>query len=150
VCTRAVDDDAATAAARYALADRAESEGIAPVADAYLSRYFAPAYASAHPDMVARAREIIEATDPRGAAAMLRGMAARVPSDDLFAEIDVPVRVIAGTYDDLAPLALSEQIAGGIAGANLDAFPCGHFPLYEEAQKLGESLAELLDEVAAR
>jgi pimeloyl-ACP methyl ester carboxylesterase len=149
VCTRAIDDDPATAAARYELADRAEREGIAPVADSYLSRYFAPAYATEHPEMVGRARAIIEATDPRGAAAMLRGMAARVPSDDLFAEIDVPVRVIAGTLDELAPFALSEQIASGIAGAKLDAFPCGHFPLYEEAEKLGESLAELLDEVEA-
>jgi len=81
---------------------------------------------------------------------MLRGMAARVPSDDLFNEIAVPVRVVAGTQDLLAPLALSESIAAGIPGAVLERLDCGHFPLYEEPDALTDILASLLDDVDAR
>jgi pimeloyl-ACP methyl ester carboxylesterase len=149
VCTRAIADDAATAHARYELADRAEREGIDPVLDAYLARYFAADFADANPEAVARVAGVIRATDPRGAAAMLRGMAARVPSDDLFTEITVPVRVIAGARDALAPLALSESIAAGIAGAELDVLACGHMPLVEAPEALTASLGALLDEVAA-
>jgi pimeloyl-ACP methyl ester carboxylesterase len=150
VCTRAVDDDAPTAAARYELADRAEREGIEPVVASYLARYFAPAFYEKHPEVVAKAEAVLRATDPKGAAAMLRGMAARVPSDDLFDEIAVPVRVVAGTQDALAPLALSESIAAGIPGAVLERLDCGHSPLYEEPDALTDILASLLDDVEAR
>jgi pimeloyl-ACP methyl ester carboxylesterase len=148
VTTRAIADDDVTANARYALADRAEREGIEPVVDAYLPRYFAPQFAQRDPDAVARIGQMIRATDPRGAAAMLRGMAARVANDDLFAEIDVPVRVVAGTQDALAPVALAESIAAGIPGAVLDRFDCGHMPLIEEPAALAASLGALLDRVA--
>jgi pimeloyl-ACP methyl ester carboxylesterase len=147
VCTRAIDDDAPTAAARFELADRAEREGIDPVVASYLPRYFAPAFYETHPEVVEKAAAILRATNPSGAAAMLRGMAARVPSDDLFSEIAVPVRVIAATRDALAPVALSESIARGIPGAVLDRLDCGHFPLYEEAAALTVSLEALLDDV---
>jgi pimeloyl-ACP methyl ester carboxylesterase len=147
VCTRAIDDDAPTAAARYELADRAEREGIEPVVASYLARYFAPAFVQAHPEIVAKAEGILRSTSPQGAAAMLRGMAARVPSDDLFDEIGVPVRVVAGTQDALAPLALSESIAAGISGAVLDRLECGHFPLYEAPDALADSLLALLEQV---
>ncbi len=150
VCTRAIDDDAATAAARYELADRAEREGIEPVVASYLPRYFAPAFYEKHSEIVSKAEAVLRATDPQGAAAMLRGMAARVPSDDLFDEIAVPVRVVAGTQDALAPVALSESIAAAIPGAVLDRLDCGHFPLYEEPAVLAAILASLLDDVAAR
>ena len=148
VCTRAIEDDVAMATTRYELADRTEREGIGAVVDSYLPRYFATDFVASHPQHVARARAIMEASDPHGVAAMLRGIAARVSNEDLFSEIDVPVRVVAGTRDALAPPALSESIAAGIRGAVLDRFACGHFPLYEEADALSGSLAQLLDEVA--
>jgi pimeloyl-ACP methyl ester carboxylesterase len=144
VCSRATADAPDVAAARYTLADRAEGEGIAPVLEAFVPRYFAPGIYATRPDLVARAQAIAERTDPRGAAAMLRGMAERVSSEDLFAEIDVPVRVVAGTEDAFVAPPLLQAIAGGIRGAELDALACGHLPQFEAPDELGASLARLV------
>ncbi|GAC1555063.1 MAG: alpha/beta fold hydrolase [Vulcanimicrobiaceae bacterium] len=149
VCSRATADDAATAANREALAVRAEAEGIAPIAEAFVSRYFAPSVATERPELLARAHTLVAPTDPAGAAAMLRGMAARVSSENLFEEIDVPVRVVAGTQDALVSADLTRAIATGIRGAKLDELDCGHFPLWELPDATTASLEGLLRDVAA-
>ena len=148
VGSRASADDAATAAARYDLADRAERDGMGPVADAFLPRYFAPETYRDRPGLVERARAIVAATKPGGAAAMLRGMAARVSSDDLFDEIAVPVRVIAGEHDAFVTVDALRTISDGIRGAALDVLPCGHFPQYEAPDDLTRSLDALLGDAA--
>lgn len=144
VCSRAGADDPATAAGREALATRAEREGIVPVAEAFVSRYFAPAVATERPELLARAHALIAGTNPHGAAAMLRGMAMRVASDDLFAEIDVPVRAIAGARDTIVPLAHMRAIADGVSGATLEVLDCGHFPLWELPAAVTASLEALV------
>ena len=149
VCSRANADDDATAAGREALATRAEVEGIAPIAEAFVPRYFAPSIATTRPDLLARAHALIAPTDPRGAAAMLRGMAARVSSEDIFDEIDIPVRVIAGRHDAFVSVELMREISDGIRGAKLDVLECGHFPLWEKPDETSASLAGLLHDVAA-
>lgn len=149
VCSRATPDDAAQAAAREALATRAEIEGMAPIVEAFVGRYFAPSIPNERPDLVTRAREMSARTDPRGAAAMLRGMAERVSSEDLFEEIAVPVRVIAGECDAFVDVALMHEIANGIRGAKLDVLACGHFPLWEMPEATTAALEGLLDDVAS-
>lgn len=146
VCSRATADDAAVAAARETLATRTESEGLRPIVEAFVPRYFAPSVAQ--PDLVARARAAIAPTDPKGAAAMLRGMAARVSSEDLFAEIDVPVRVVAGAHDAFVSVELMRAIADGVRGAKLDVLDCGHFPLWELPDATTASVAGLVRDVA--
>jgi 3-oxoadipate enol-lactonase len=128
VCSRADADDAATAQFRLALADRAECEGIGPLVEAFVPRCFAPAVYRASPELIERARAFVAQTDPRGAAAVLRGMALRVSSEDLLDEIDVPVRVAAGTEDAIIPLEAARAIVAAVRGAELDLFDCGHFP----------------------
>jgi len=145
VTSRATADDAAVANARLELADRAESLGIEPVVEAYLPRYFGPEIYTERPELVERARAIAAATDPRGAAAMLRGIAARVSSTDLLEEIDVPVRLVAGAHDTFIELAEMQLIAAAVPGARLDVLDCGHFPLWEAPRAVDEALAGLLE-----
>jgi pimeloyl-ACP methyl ester carboxylesterase len=144
VCTRAAADDDATANFRYDLADRIEREGIGPAVEAFAGRSFAPKTYLERPELAARLDAIAERTDPRGAAAMFRGIAARVSSEDLYDEIDVPVRIVGGTQDAVIPLSFSEAMAAGIRGAELDVLACGHIPLYEEPDALTASLERLL------
>jgi pimeloyl-ACP methyl ester carboxylesterase len=148
VCSRASADDSAAASARLALAERAESDGIEPVVDAFVPRYFAPDVYELRPDLVSRARAVVAATDPRGAAAMLRGMATRVASTDIFAEIDVPVHVVAGMRDAMVGLGEAPAIVGGVRGAKLHAIDCGHVPQWEAPEALDAALAALEDEAA--
>ena len=150
VSTRAAADDAPAAAMRYELAARIEADGTAPSVADFVNRSFAPEVYRERPDLAERLRAVIERTDPRGAAAMLRGIAIRVPSDDLFAEIDVPVRIVAGTQDALIPFACAEEMTRGIPGAELDVLGCGHVPLYEAPDSVTASLERLLAASTAR
>jgi pimeloyl-ACP methyl ester carboxylesterase len=149
VCSRANADAPELVANRLVLAERAEREGMEPIAGAFVPRYFAPDVYEREPELVERARAIIAATDPGGAAAMLRGMAARVDSTDLFPEIDVPFSVVAGTSDGINPLAGSRAMAQSVAHGSLHVFECGHFPLWEAPDDLSAVLASLVDEAKA-
>lgn len=144
VGSRPTDDAPEVAAARLELATRAEAEGMAPIAEAFVPRYFAPAFYARSPAAVGLARATIERTDARGAAAMLRGMAARVSSEDLLAEIDVPVRIVAGAEDAFVAPAILAAMAARIPRAELDVLPCGHFPQMEAPDALSASLDRLL------
>ncbi|MBD5604373.1 MAG: alpha/beta fold hydrolase [Candidatus Eremiobacteraeota bacterium] len=150
VCTRAAADDGAAATARYDLADRVEREGLAPAIAAFAGRSFAPQTYRERPELEARIVALNERTDPGGAAAMLRGMAARVSSDDLYDEIGVPVQIVGGTYDAVVPFAFSEAMATGIRGAHLDALPTGHVPLLEAPDAVTASLERLLDRAVSK
>jgi 3-oxoadipate enol-lactonase len=145
VCTRAAEDDDATANFRYDLADRVERDGIAAAVDAFAARSLAPRTAIERPDLLAKLVAENERTNPRGAAAMLRGIAARAPSEDLFDEIRIPVRIVTGTQDAVIPMNFSEEMARGIAGAELDVLETGHVPLYEDPDAVTASLAALLE-----
>ena len=144
VCTRAAADEPAVAAAREELAQRTEREGIAPVSAAFVPRLFAPRFYADAPGVVERVRAIVERTDPRGAAAMLRGMAARVASDDLLDEISVPVSVIAGDEDAVVPLAEARAIAAVPERGAFEALSGGHFPLVENPDALAAALLRLI------
>jgi pimeloyl-ACP methyl ester carboxylesterase len=148
VCSRANADDAAAADARRALAGRAEREGIAPVVDAFVPRYFAPEVYERAPELVAKARDMASRTAPAGAAAMLRGIAERVASDDLFSEIDVPVHVIAGSHDAFVAVEELRRISGGVAAGRLHVLECGHMPMWEAPGATTAILAELSRDAA--
>ncbi len=120
-----------------------------PVVDAFVPRYFAERFAAREPERLAEIAAICLRTDPRGAAATLRGMAARVASDDLFEEIDVPVTVVAGAEDRFFGLHEARAIVENVRGAELDVLECGHFPQMEAPDALAASLERLLDRAAA-
>ncbi len=127
IATRGDADGEDEAAARFALADRVERDGIG-------------ALVSAEPSE--RVRAFLARTEPAGAAGMLRGIAMRAGSEDLYPEIDLPVRVVAGAFDPDS--AASRAIAAGIPRAHLDIFDCGPEPLWEVPDALTASLETLL------
>lgn len=149
VCSRAGADGAEGAANRRALADRVEREGTAPLVEAFVPKYFAPEVYRERPELVARVTAIVQRSDPNGAAAMLRGMAERVDSGDLFEEMRLPVRVIAGSKDALIAEDQARAVADGVTGAEFELLDCGHFPLYEVPGALTASLERLLARVSS-
>ena len=144
VCGRADADDPAGAAARYSLADTIERDGMQPLIDAYVPRYFAARQYEGDAPLVARATAVIRATDPAGAAAAARGMAQRVAADDLFDDLAVPTLVVAGRDDAIMSLPHNQWIAQTIPGAQIDVLDCGHFPLWECPDALNAVLASFL------
>jgi 3-oxoadipate enol-lactonase len=147
ICGRAGADDAAAARSRGELAATVEREGTRALQALYLERLFARESVHERPDILERGRAMIERYNPRGAAAVLRGMALRVDSADLLGEIGVPVRVIAGARDRLVPVHEMQAVAAAIPAASFDVLDCGHVPALEAPVALSALLEELLGAV---
>ena len=148
VCTSAGADSPERAAERRDLAARVEREGMEPIVESFVPKYFAPSVYRERPDLVDAATALVRQTVPAGAAAMLRGMAERVDGSDLFEEMHVPVGVVAGARDAMFDPAKPRAIAEGVAGAEFDLLDCGHIPLREAPEALTASLERLLARVS--
>jgi pimeloyl-ACP methyl ester carboxylesterase len=145
VCSRLAADSAEKARDREVLADRAEELGsIEPVVEAYVPNLFVKRNVQEHPELLKRARQIASAVDPRGAAAMLRGMAQRVDSSDIAEDLEMPVLIAAGEEDGIVSLAEAEQMARSFPRAQLRVIArSGHLPMLENPGGLSEVLAVL-------
>lgn len=145
---RAAGDAQDVAAKRLALAERIEREGMDVAAETLLPQYFARATYARDPDLVTRTRDVLRANDARGAAAVLRGMAARVDASDLFADMRCPVLVAPGVDDRIVPVAEQETMCAAIAGARLLELAGGHLAPLEAPAAFAEAVAALAVEAA--
>lgn len=146
VGSRLASDASSVAKWRYDLADRAESEAsMEPVIAAFEPRMFAAKTVAERPEIVDALRAIASRTDPRGAAAMLRGMAVRDDAGDIAPDLDVPVLVVAGASDAVIPLDEARAVASAFPDGRLLVFQgSGHMTMLEEPQRLSAALEELV------
>jgi 3-oxoadipate enol-lactonase len=147
VCSRIDADAPAVARMRYELADRTEECGsIQPVVDAYLGRLLAPETEAHDPELVERVRRMLSATQPVGAAEMLRGMAERVASDDIAGDLRMPVLVVEGSVDQLIPTEKTREAAAAFPRGRLTICEgSGHMPMLEKPGYVTAALLELLE-----
>ena len=97
---------------------RVRQEGLVPLADQIIGRWFTPSFFADHADRVAAIRALLTATDPEGYASTCEALAAMDLRDQL-GKITAPTLVIAGAEDQSTPLAQAREIADGIRGARL-------------------------------
>ncbi len=144
-------DSPARRAQRDAEIAQIHAAGMSPRAQITASRLLAPAFAAAHPDVVARLRAMTAAQDPAGAAAQLIGMKERVDSADLLADILVPALLLGGEDDPfIAPTALA-QCAGEIADCRLVSLPgVAHLPMVEAPAATVAALTAFIDHCSVR
>jgi pimeloyl-ACP methyl ester carboxylesterase len=133
----------ALAAGRDALAERLETEGSMDAAiESYLPRYFAPQVYRERPELVERARAMMQRQNPRGCAQLVRGMKERLDSHDLLGDIDVPALVLAGGADSYLKPETLRETAAAIAGASFLALEdVGHLPMLEAPERTADALA---------
>ena len=143
VASRLAADTPEQAAARHELANRTEqSAAIEPVVAAYLPRLLSPVTREKRTAIVENAYAIARKTSPRGAAATLRGMALRAASDDIAADLDLPVLVIAGQCDETLPIAESRDVATRfVRGQIVECSESGHLPMLEEPERVSAALS---------
>jgi pimeloyl-ACP methyl ester carboxylesterase len=133
----------ALAAGRDALAERLETEGSMDAAiETYLPRYFAPQVYRERPELVERARAMMQRQNPRGCAQLVRGMKERLDSHDLLGDIDVPALLLAGGADSYLKTETLRETAAAIAGASFLALEdVGHLPMLEAPERTADALA---------
>lgn len=101
------------------------AEGTAAVADAVVGRWFTPGYASAHPHVVTRMREMIASTPREGYAASCEVVATADLRPDL-GSIGAATLVVAGTQDPAVPAADVKTLAAGIPQCEVERVDAAH------------------------
>jgi 3-oxoadipate enol-lactonase len=116
-CTSARSDPPDLWLERAAIARR---DGMAALVDSILPRWVTPAFAEAHPEAMARLREVVERTPGEGYAGCAEAIAAMDQTADLR-RIRAPTLVVGGGQDVATPAAEhSAPIAAAIPGARLE------------------------------
>ncbi|UCF18329.1 MAG: alpha/beta fold hydrolase [Gemmatimonadota bacterium] len=146
------DPDTETAReARARLAQLAESDGSAAVTRELLPKLLAERTRTTHPQIEQQLIQMMDAARPEAIAAASRAMAERVDSRPLLPRITLPVLVIGGSEDSLAPpeptrawaRALPNAIVHFIKGA-------GHVSNLERPEEFNHLLSDFLGQVTSR
>ncbi|MER6736288.1 alpha/beta fold hydrolase [Streptomyces puniciscabiei] len=130
---------------RNRLADRLLAEGMDGYAGEVIDKMLAPYNVTALPDVAARVLGMMRATDPRGAAAALRGRAERPDYRDTLAAVREPVLIVVGADDIYTPVADAEAIHRLVPHATLVVIEkAGHLPGAEQPGAFNRALLDFL------
>lgn len=125
--------------------DTVLAQGVPPIADGAMQRWFTPEFradqAQGGAARVAALRAVLEATAPAPYAAACDAVA-RIDLDAGNARITCPTLVIAGSRDEATPPAMSQRIAQAIAGAQLRSLDAAHLSAVEQPQAFAALLVE--------
>lgn len=138
--TKAEADTTEGKAGRDGTIKLVEAKGASAVADLLLPRLLSP---DASPEIIARARQLIEAQHPAGIAGASRAMRDRPDSTALLATINVPVLGMVGDADLLTPPPLTEAIVRGVPDGRLVRIPnAGHLSNLEQPPLFTDALVQ--------
>jgi pimeloyl-ACP methyl ester carboxylesterase len=139
VSSRLVTDTPEAQKMRYELANNAEAQqSIEPVAQWYSERLIID---GTPPETRDRIEKIIRATNYRGAASTLRGMALRDSAEDIAPDLDLPVLVVAGGKDPLMSVDMAGQTASAFLQSKLIVCESsGHLSMVDEPDCVTEAL----------
>ncbi|MER5184190.1 alpha/beta fold hydrolase [Streptomyces sp. NPDC002896] len=130
---------------RNRLADRLLAEGMDGYAGEVIDKMLAAYNVAAMPDVAAHILGMMRATDPRGAAAALRGRAERPDYRDTLAAVEAPVLIVVGADDVYTSVADAEDIHRLVPHATLAVIEhAGHLPGAEQPEPFNAVLLDFL------
>ena len=142
---RAEGPDKAEKQSREAQAKRVLEQGFAPSVESILESLLSPRTLNDRPEVVARVRQMVKSTDPRGAAAAQRGMATRRDYSADLAQISVPTLIVAGRDDGVRKPIDAETIHRGVKGSRLETIiKAGHLMNMEQQEDFNRAVIEFL------
>lgn len=125
--------------------DTVRANGVPPIADGALQRWFTPEFradqVNGGAERVAKLRAVLEATPALPYAAACAAVAA-IALDEGNARITCPTLVIAGSRDEATPPAMSQAIADRIPGAQLASLDAAHLSAVEQPEAFAQRLED--------
>jgi len=140
--------DKAEKQSREQQARRVLQQGFAPSVESILQSLLAAQTLADKPEVVARVREMVAKTDPRGAAAAQRGMAARRDYCGDLPQISVPTLIVAGRDDGVRKPIDAETIHLGLKGSRLETIKdAGHLMNMEQPEVFNQMMWQFLEQL---
>lgn len=119
-----------------ARAARIRLEGMAPFAADQVTRWFAPSFAKAHPEIVAHAQTALAVQPVDGYLAACAAIGATDLSDRLY-ELDLPVLCLGGAEDVSTPPDTIRRLAAALPRAEVEIIDgAGHLPPLERPEAM--------------
>jgi pimeloyl-ACP methyl ester carboxylesterase len=144
--TRSQADTTEARRNREEQAEKILKHGMGSIADDFLKKVLTPATLAQQPEIAERVRRMVVTTKPQGAAAALRGMAARPNQTDLLPEIIAPTLIIVGSEDQLTPPVDAEMMHRKISGSRLEIIEgASHLSNLERPIEFNRALKNFLD-----
>ena len=126
------------------MAEKVRAAGMPAVLDAAIGRMFPPAFAAAHPEVVAARKTALSSADPECFARACLALAA-LDLRALLPGIRNPALVMCGALDQTTPPALARELAQAIPGALWREIPdSGHCPMLEQPEVLAALMRNFL------
>ena len=126
----------------------AESQGMEPLVEATIGRWFTAPFRDARRDVVDPVRAMIRATPPAGYAGCCHAIS-QLDLTDRLPAIKIPTLVIVGEEDQGTPVAAARAIQGRIKGAELVVLKsAAHLSNLEQPEAFTSALTEFLDRAA--
>jgi len=144
--TRAGADDAEGRARRDAMIARVRRDGTGFLKEDMVPKLLAATSVQTMPDVVRQVSAMVTGSPPDGIAGALAAMRDRPDSIDLLPQIAVPTLVVAGSDDQLIPLAESRAMASAIPHAHFAVIPAaGHLAPLEQPVNMSRVVREFLE-----
>ncbi|HEY7280706.1 MAG TPA: 3-oxoadipate enol-lactonase [Actinomycetota bacterium] len=119
------------------------AEGMAPVANTAVRRWFTERFASEQPRVVDEFHDMLLATPPEGYAACC-GVVERTDLTPSIGSIAAPTLLLAGADDPSTPPPHAERIAARVAGARVVVLPGSHLLNVERADEASRAILDHL------
>ncbi|OLC10261.1 MAG: hypothetical protein AUH41_03220 [Gemmatimonadetes bacterium 13_1_40CM_66_11] len=143
--TKATADTPEAKRGRDTMAAKAEREGPGAIAAELVPKLLARVTLERQPAVVREVTTMIERQPVYGMVVTLRALRDRPDSTALLGQIRIPVLVVAGDDDQIAPAAGMEEMARAIRGAQFRVIPgSGHLSPLEQPQAVNAALNSFL------
>jgi 3-oxoadipate enol-lactonase len=124
--------------------ETAETQGMEPLVEPTIGRWFTPSFREQRKDVVDRVRAMIRATSPRGYAGCCHAVSA-LDLTDRLAAIELPTLIVVGEEDQGTPVAASRTIQERIAGSRLEIIPsASHLSSLEQPEAFTTAVSAFL------
>jgi 3-oxoadipate enol-lactonase len=126
------------------MAEKVFKDGMKAVLDTAIGRMFPPAFAQAHPRIIAERKAKLAAVDPHCFARACLGLASLDLSTSA-SRIKNRTLVLCGALDQTTPPALARDLAQHISGARYEGISnSGHCPMLEQPDDLTQKIGAFL------
>jgi 3-oxoadipate enol-lactonase len=126
-------------------AARVRSEGMEWLVEPSTARWFTDGFPGREPDEAARLLDMLRQMSPDGYAAACEALAT-FDGRPLLGDIAAPTLVVAGEEDPATPVQMSEEIAAGVAGAELTVVRhASHLAAVERPDVVTDAIARHLE-----
>ncbi|MDO3640881.1 alpha/beta fold hydrolase [Mucilaginibacter sp. L3T2-6] len=138
--------------ARYAAAERMESEGMGGYANESIHKMIKADHVQSMPAVAELVMNMMLHTSPAAAATAMRARCERIDYlHKVLPDIDIPALIIVGRQDEFTPVAKAQEIQQNVQGSKLVIIEdAGHMPNLEHPDEFNKIVLGFLERISHR